>query len=179
MLPDQVSNPGPQTYESGVLPIALRGPAQLIVKQKHTTYLIFSKSWQKPIVKNDSLGIEIFYLLSEQTDAIVPGKALSYTLETLLCKRRTALELRDLEAVWIEIQVKSRKTLIGGFYRPRNSNTAYCRESIDRAYDTNITDIYIFGNFNFDFSGHNRNKMTEIMQAYYLTSIYITKTHFI
>ena len=27
MLPDWVSNPGPLTYESGVLPIALRGPA--------------------------------------------------------------------------------------------------------------------------------------------------------
>ena len=28
MLPDRVSNPGPQTYESGALPIALRGPAK-------------------------------------------------------------------------------------------------------------------------------------------------------
>ena len=27
MLPDRVSNPGPLTYESGVLPFALRGPA--------------------------------------------------------------------------------------------------------------------------------------------------------
>ena len=27
MLPDLVSNPGPLTYESGALPIALRGPA--------------------------------------------------------------------------------------------------------------------------------------------------------
>ena len=27
MLPDQVSNPGPMTYESGALPIVLRGPA--------------------------------------------------------------------------------------------------------------------------------------------------------
>ena len=27
MWPDRVSNPGPPTYESGVLPIALRGPA--------------------------------------------------------------------------------------------------------------------------------------------------------
>ena len=26
MLPDRISNPGPLTYESGVLPIALRGP---------------------------------------------------------------------------------------------------------------------------------------------------------
>ena len=28
MLPDRVSNPGPPTYESGVLPIALRGPVR-------------------------------------------------------------------------------------------------------------------------------------------------------
>ena len=27
MLPDRVSNPGPLTYESGALPIAIRGPA--------------------------------------------------------------------------------------------------------------------------------------------------------
>ena len=32
MLPDRVSNPGPLTYETGALPIELRGPA--------TTYLI-------------------------------------------------------------------------------------------------------------------------------------------
>ena len=29
MLPDRVSNPGPLTYESGALPIALRGSAYL------------------------------------------------------------------------------------------------------------------------------------------------------
>ena len=34
MLPDRVSNPGPLTYESGALPIALRGPAQFVVTGK-------------------------------------------------------------------------------------------------------------------------------------------------
>ena len=29
MLPDRVLNPGPLTYESGALPIGLRGPAGL------------------------------------------------------------------------------------------------------------------------------------------------------
>ena len=29
---DRVSNPGPLTYESGALPIALRGPAQILEK---------------------------------------------------------------------------------------------------------------------------------------------------
>ena len=32
MLPDRVSNPGPLTYESGALPIALRGPAYISIK---------------------------------------------------------------------------------------------------------------------------------------------------
>ena len=33
MLPDRVSNPGPLTYESGALPIALRGPDNLQFKK--------------------------------------------------------------------------------------------------------------------------------------------------
>ena len=31
MLPDRVSNPGPLTYESGALPIALRGPPKNVI----------------------------------------------------------------------------------------------------------------------------------------------------
>ena len=34
MLPDRVSNPGPPTYESGALPIALRGPAAIENKKE-------------------------------------------------------------------------------------------------------------------------------------------------
>ena len=33
MLPDRVSNPGPLTYESGALLIALRGPAYASLKK--------------------------------------------------------------------------------------------------------------------------------------------------
>ena len=35
MLPDRVSNPGPLTYESGALPIALRGPAKVNLYKIH------------------------------------------------------------------------------------------------------------------------------------------------
>ena len=35
MLPDRVSNPGPLTYKSGALPIALHGPAcSLVISDK-------------------------------------------------------------------------------------------------------------------------------------------------
>ena len=42
MLPDQVSNPGPLTYESGALPIALRGPAFNICKVPRVLASVFS-----------------------------------------------------------------------------------------------------------------------------------------
>ena len=35
MWPDRVSNPGPPTYESDALPIALRGPASNVRYQSH------------------------------------------------------------------------------------------------------------------------------------------------
>ena len=38
MLPDRVSNPGPLTYDSGVLPIALRGPARSAEVQGERRY---------------------------------------------------------------------------------------------------------------------------------------------
>ena len=44
MLPDRVSNPGPLTYESGALPIALRGPALLA-------------SWQASSAKSTLLDV--------------------------------------------------------------------------------------------------------------------------
>ena len=44
MLPDRVSNPGPLTYESGALPIALRGPARRFEEgyRSHTMLADFS-----------------------------------------------------------------------------------------------------------------------------------------
>ena len=51
MLPDRVSNPGPPTYESGALPIALRGPAETNeikgVSLVHDTF-----SWPPVVLKN-------------------------------------------------------------------------------------------------------------------------------
>ena len=39
MLPDRVSNPGPLTYESGALPIALPGQAYEISPENNSGYL--------------------------------------------------------------------------------------------------------------------------------------------
>ena len=44
MLPDRVSNPGPLTYESGALPIALRGPAKSYESNdQHSFFTLYLK----------------------------------------------------------------------------------------------------------------------------------------
>ena len=48
MLPDRVSNPGPLAYESGALPIALRGPAHVktraVIRQHSSPGKVFVQS---------------------------------------------------------------------------------------------------------------------------------------
>ena len=45
MLPDRVSNPGPLTYESGALTIALRGPAGVKELTDYRKTLKVAKFW--------------------------------------------------------------------------------------------------------------------------------------
>ena len=58
MLPDRVSNPGPLTYESGALPIALSGPA------KQLCDFLFS-FWGNETLSKRSLLLEVKNLLIE------------------------------------------------------------------------------------------------------------------
>ena len=62
MLPDRVSNPGPLTYESGALPIALRGPGLfckgktcIIAKLQRIHFVICSHSRKRQTVSNSRI----------------------------------------------------------------------------------------------------------------------------
>ena len=104
-----------------------------------------------------------------------------YARDTLLCKRRKDLEINGLESVWVEVSIKSKKVLVGGFYRPPNSNVAYFNlilESIDRAYNTNIHDIIKTGDFNYNMLLNNKNKMSDLLLQFNLTQLITDETHF-
>ena len=71
MLPDRVSNPGPLTYESVALPIALRGPAM------YGVYLLkkIQLDWATKITTPSNLSIlSSFYLI------IIHKKDMNYTI---------------------------------------------------------------------------------------------------
>ena len=104
-----------------------------------------------------------------------------YVSDTLTCRRCHELKIRCIEAVWVEIITKSKKVLRGGIYRPPNSNAQYfnhINESKDRAYITNIQDVIILGDFNFNILRDNNNKMKESIQAYNMKQLICHQTHF-
>ena len=104
-----------------------------------------------------------------------------YVRNTISSKRRPDLEVQGPEAIWVEIQVQSKKVLIGGFYRPPNSHANYfnvINESIDRAYNTNIQDIIITGDFNINMFHDRNNKMTALMQEFHMKQLINEPTNF-
>ena len=72
MLPDRVSNPGPLTYESGVLPIALRGPAiyiaafflRFILKRTSTEAHVYMRRHQGVKVEHFDVSNVIYHKFS-------------------------------------------------------------------------------------------------------------------
>ena len=61
MLPDQVSNPGPLTYESAALPIALRGPQRSVASDQG-----ISSSYRTPYINGFSLCMLTMFCTVEE-----------------------------------------------------------------------------------------------------------------
>ena len=57
MLPHRVSNPGPLTYESGALPIALRGPAEVLHAWYGNKHAWYGNKYAGPPKLKKSAGI--------------------------------------------------------------------------------------------------------------------------
>ena len=84
-----------------------------------------------------------------------------YVRNNIFSCRRNDLEFLDIECVRTEVKTHNIKQLIGTFYRPPNSNNTVIstiEDSVGLAFDTNIKDILITGDFNLDTLKHASNK---------------------
>ena len=144
--------------------------------------LVFTESWLKPQIPNDSILIDSFAPPHRTDRHDRPGGGVAmYVRDFFTCKRRADLEIHGLEAVWLELQVQSKQILVGGFYRPTNSSAEYFNlvvESIDRAHNTNITDLIILGDFNYNMLTNDNNKIRDTMLHYNLSQVIKDATHF-
>ena len=128
-----------------------------IIETELTKYdlLCFTETWLSPnVLDNDVLltGFKAPIRYDRPNDA--HGGVAVYIKESLYSKRRSDLEIRGVENIWIEVKLKHRSVLIGTFYRPPNSDVSILTDieaSIDLAFDSGIKDIIITGDFNFDY----------------------------
>ena len=144
--------------------------------------LVFSESWLKLEVSNDRICIGNF-LPPFRTDRNnrPGGGVVIYVRDIFSCIRRTDLEIRGLEAAWVEILIESKKVLVGGLCRPPNTDAYYFNhiiESIDRAHHTNISDSIILGDFNYNILSDNYNKMKELIKTYNMKQLIAEQTYF-
>ena len=110
------------------------------------------------------------------------GGIMVYVKKDIPCKRRIDLELVNIECLWIEVYAKTKKVLIGTFYRPPNSTPVVFSDienSIGLATDTGIEEIVVTGDLNLNMlNPHSRAKILDVCQTYNLTQLINEPTHY-
>ena len=110
------------------------------------------------------------------------GGILVYVKDGIPCKRRTDLELINIECVWVEVNVRNKRVLVGTFYRPPNSLPLVLSDienSIGLAVDTGISDIVILGDFNLNMlATQSQRKINDLCQQYRLIQLINEATNF-
>ena len=133
--------------------------------------LAFSETWLHPDIDTDNLILEQ-YQFPERKDrnADHHGGVIIYIKEGIYYKRRADLEVRDLENIWIEVANNHKRILFGLFYRPPSANADYfskIEDSIALAIDTNIKDIIITGDFNFNIMNQQSSRKIQSLCTQY------------
>lgn len=145
--------------------------------------LAFTETWLSPAVDPTDLLLES-YCEPERKDR--PGDShggiMIYIKEGIFYKRRKDLEPRNIECIWLEIANCNRRLLFGLFYRPPSSDAeyiTYTENSIALAIDTNISDIIVTGDFNFDLLNERTSRKIEsICTQYTLFQVINQPTNF-
>ena len=141
-----------------------------------------TETWLDQRTSDSDLNIKGFNLFRRDRPGDNHGGICVYVRDNIYSCRRNAIELPNVECVWVEVIVQGRKQLIGTFYRPPNSPNAVMtsiEDSIGQAFDTNIQNILITGDFNFDILKNNSNKkITDLCQQYNLKQLINNPTNF-
>ena len=126
---------------------------QLQMELSHFDVIALSETWLYPDIKDDKVFFQNYLkpFRKDRPDNTYGG-VIIYVKNNIPCKQRTDLEVDGVESVWLEIRLKNKTVLLGTFYRAPNSSIDVhnkIESSIDLAFDINIPNIIITGDFNY------------------------------
>ena len=144
--------------------------------------ICLTETWLNDHTANDSISLDGYKLYRRDRGGDNHGGICVYTKDNVFSRRRNDLELPNIECIWIEITVHHRKFLLGTFYRPPNSpaqTLSSIEDSIGLAFDSNINDVFITGDFNLDTLKNTSNQnISAICQQFGVTQMIVEPTHF-
>ena len=144
--------------------------------------LCLTETWLDRRISDETIKINGINLYRRDRADDNHGGICVYINQSIFSCRRSDLELPQLECVWVEISLHNRKELLGTFYRPPNSNNLVytsIEDSIGLAFDTNVPNITITGDFNLDVSKHaSYRKINDLYQHFNLEQIITEPTHY-
>lgn len=83
-----------------------------------------TETWLDHRTSDNDIALEGYVTYRRDRVGDNHGGVCVYVHDNIFSKRRHDLELPNLECVWIEINTRNKKLLIGTFYRPLNSSNA-------------------------------------------------------
>lgn len=135
---------------------------------KNLDILVLSETFFNSKTTEELYHIPGFDLLRKDRNSS-GGGILIYANSDLNIKRRTDLEDRDLEALWLQVcPFKSKRPLLlAGIYRPPSAKAKYDKslaDNIERAYLLNMETILV-GDFNIDGNRQSDFKKHRLVKA--------------
>ena len=156
-----------------------------VIESEFSNFSLISltETWLNDSVSNQDLEFNDFQLpFRRDREGDSHGGILVHVKNDIPCKRRDDLELNNIECLWVEINVRNKKLLVGTFYRPPNSNAlvfSNIENSIGMAVDTGIADIIIHGDFNINILNEQpTRKITELCQQYNFSQLINEPTNY-
>ena len=149
---------------------------------RHFDVICLTETWLDTRTSDDLLLLKDYKLYRRDRSGYNHGGICVYVRNNIYSCRRNDIELPDIECVWVEVITHNKKQLIGTFYRPPNSNNTVIsttEDSIGLAFDTNIKNILITGDFNLDTLKQVSNKkIIYLCQHYNLEQLINEPTNF-
>ena len=128
--------------------------------------LSINESWLDESFSDEEIRISGFNVIRKDRNCNGGGLVV-YIAEYLNFNRLD--EINDVipnhEAIWFElIPPKSKKLLVGSFYRPPSSDTSVFLSSLEENRFTNAYKVILLGDFNIDFSKNSQPSTKNLMR---------------
>ena len=145
--------------------------------------LSFTETWLSPDISTEDIILQSYNKPERKDRPEDPhGGVIIYVKDGIHYKRRDDLEVRGIESIWIELIHNRKSILYGVFYRPPESDSQYLsniEDSIALSIDTDISDVIITGDFNFNYLNSQSRRKIDILCAQFSLHQSITEpTHY-